>query len=229
MPRARSATPFAPALALAFKLAAGFALVWLPNGPAAATDVHVMALFGGKAMVEIDGERRLLAVGETSPEGVTLIAADTKEATLSVDGVLYVYPLGSRISTAYRPPDEPDAFRIRSNADGTYTTPGIIDDSGVVFLVDTGATQIAMNATVAERLGIDFRSGRPGLAETASGIARIWQVKLRRVKVGHIELYDVPAVVTDDPVHPRQVLLGMSFLGRLEMQRDGRVLELRQK
>jgi len=212
------------------KLTAGVALGWLIAAPApAGTDVQVLALFGGKAMVEIDGKRRLLAVGETSPEGVTLRAADAKEAEVEVDGVVSVYPLGTRISTSYRPPDEPQALRIRSNADGTFTTPGVIDNTGVVFLVDTGATQIAMNATVAKQIGIDFRTGTPGVAETASGITRMYRVELRRVKVGDIELRHVPAMVTDDPVHPRQVLLGMSFLGRVEMQRDGPILELRQK
>lgn len=196
---------------------------------AAATDVLVVALFKDKAMVEIDGKRHLLRAGETSPEGVTLVAANSAEAVLEIDGKRSAYPLGSRVSTRFSAPGPRAEVRIWSDQRGMFTTVGAINGMPVQFLIDTGATTVAMNASEAKRLGINYRfKGRPGAVSTASGVARAYQVKLDRVQVGAIKLFNVDAVVLDGD-SPRRPLLGMSFLGRVNMQNDGAVMVLRQK
>ena len=79
------------------------------------------------------------------------------------------------------------------------------------FLVDTGATSIAMNENEARRLGIDYRvDGKPMVASTASGTSRGWRVTLDRVKIGGIELLGVEAAVIEGG-YPTEALLGMSF------------------
>ena len=88
------------------------------------------------------------------------------------------------------------------------------------FLVDTGATSIALNEGQARRLGIDFRTqGRPMVVNTASGTARAWLVNLNRVKVGPLEVLGVEAAVLEGE-SPTDALLGMSFLNRVRWRED---------
>jgi len=110
-----------------------------------------------------------------------------------------------------------------------YTTVGSINGLTVTFLVDTGASQVALNANEARRLGIDFRvSGTPTAVDTASGVARAWAVTLDSVKVGSLEMRNVGAVVLEGST-PQHALLGMTYLGQLEIDNDGRLMTLRKK
>ena len=92
------------------------------------------------------------------------------------------------------------------------------------FLVDTGATVIALPASEARRLGIDYRAGKRGMVQTANGPASVYSVKLDSVKVGAIELTLVDAMVIEQGLETP--LLGMSFLNRVEMRRDGQTMTL---
>ncbi|MCP4041983.1 MAG: TIGR02281 family clan AA aspartic protease [Gammaproteobacteria bacterium] len=196
----------------------------------AAESIRVMALFTNKAVVRIDGSQRMLSAGMTSPEGIKLISANSREAILEVDGKRGTYKLGSHISGSYSAPSTRSAMvQITPNSSGMYVVTGSINGFSVSFLVDTGASVIAMNAIQAKRLGIDYRvTGQPSRTATASGIAESYLVKLARVRVGEIELRDIWASVIDGP-HPREVLLGMSFLSRLDMSREGKLLKLKKK
>ena len=95
--------------------------------------------------------------------------------------------------------------------------------------MDTGATSIAMNSQVAARLGIDYkRTGKQGVSQTASGLVRMYGVKLAKVQVGEITMHNVDAGIIEGNF-PTETLLGMSFLGQLDMKREGEKLELRQR
>jgi aspartyl protease family protein len=190
----------------------------------------VLGLFRDRAVVQIGEQRRVLRAGETSPEGVKLVSASPREAVIEIDGERGTYPLGGHISTRFdRAEDRGPSLQLWPDRDGTYSTTGSINGFPVAFLVDTGASKVAMNALEATRLGIDYRVvGTPALAATASGVVRSYEVVLARVKVGEIELTNVPAGVLDGP-HPREVLLGMSFLEQLDMTREGKRLELRKR
>tara|TARA_Y100001934_G_scaffold266576_1_gene346219 strand:+ start:1275 stop:1955 length:681 start_codon:yes stop_codon:yes gene_type:complete len=208
------------------------ALLWcvLTTIPAAAVDKNtVVALVTDKAMFKIDGKQRLLSKGKTSPEGVRLITADAKGAVLEVGGKRESYELGREISATFKTAKKAAPFRIFPTANGMYRVGGSINGFPVDFLVDTGATRIAMNRNEARRLGINFRvDGQESKASTASGIVSTYNLMLRKVRVGTITLSNVEASVIDGNF-PTKILLGNSFLNRVDMSREGRALELRKR
>lgn len=195
----------------------------------AAGQVSVLALFKDKALIEVDGKRHLLSAGQISPEGVRLISANSEQAVLKINGKVGAYKLGTRISNRFEGPPPGAKVRIWPNSTGMYTVDGSINGFPIRFLVDTGATAIAMNRNQARRLGLQFRlDSVEGRTTTASGVAKAYYLKLSTVKVGEITLHNVDAAVIDGD-YPQEVLLGMSFLGRINMNRDGSVLELKAK
>jgi aspartyl protease family protein len=109
-----------------------------------------------------------------------------------------------------------------------FLTTGTINGQSVEFLVDTGATTVAMNDVTARALGIDYRAGSRGLVETASGITEAYAVTLREVGVGSIRLPNVQAVVIRG-AQPSRALLGMSFLSRTQIEHAQDMLVLRRK
>ncbi|MGH8646217.1 MAG: retropepsin-like aspartic protease family protein [Gammaproteobacteria bacterium] len=195
----------------------------------AAEKISVLGLFKDKAIINVDGKRRVLASGQTSPEGVTLIAADSRKAVLEIDGRQATYALGTQISTNYAAVIPQATVQIWPDLLGMYLTSGSINNFPVEFLVDTGATLVAMNKVQAKRLGLDYKlTGEQALTTTASGTAKAYYLSLDKVKVGDILLRSVPAAIIDGEF-PLKVLLGNSFLNRVQMTRNGQVLELRQK
>ncbi|UEX78959.1 retropepsin-like aspartic protease family protein [Spiribacter halobius] len=206
-------------LALAFAVAATAAD--LPR-------VALVGLFPGKAVLEIEGERYVLAEGERSPEGITLIQAGEGSAVISHEGRRHEVALSRAVGGRYAEPER-RTVRIARDGRGMYSASGSINGRGASFLVDTGATLVAVNRNDARRFGIDFeREGTRVMAETASGQTAAWRVRLDRVRVGEIELRDVPALVVDGG-SPRTPLLGMSFLGRLSLREEGGLLLLEQR
>jgi len=194
----------------------------------AVDQLEVQGLFSGKAVVLIDGKRHVLAVDQTSEEGVKVISADSRSAVLEVNGKQAEYSLGSSVSMNYAK-SEAVKEQIMANHRGMFLTYGSINGQSVKFLVDTGATTIAMSSVEARRLGILFRvDGRVTSASTASGIVKSWAVKLKSVKVGKIKQKNVQAMVVDGS-HPTEVLLGMSFMDRLKVNKEGNKLILEQK
>ena len=112
------------------------------------------------------------------------------------------------------------------NRGGHYIAPGMIDDVEVVFLLDTGATDVSIPIGVARQLGI--RGGVPKQVRTASDVITTYAVMLDRVTVGNITRHRVRASV--NPRMPgHEVLLGMSFLRHLELLQRNRTLTLRQQ
>nr|WP_256489599.1 TIGR02281 family clan AA aspartic protease [Pleionea sp. CnH1-48] len=117
-------------------------------------------------------------------------------------------------------------MQLIRQGDGMFRAKGLINGVSVNFLVDTGATVIAMNHSVANRVRIPYRTqGRLTKVETASGITDAYKVNLATVRVGDIELKNVEAVVIVG-AQPSSVLLGMSFLSRLQMKQEGTRLTL---
>ena len=197
-------------------------------GVQAAPDMRVVGLFKNRAVVIIEGKQRVLRVGQTSPEGLKLVAADSESALLEYQGEEFKGMLDGRVSTRSKPPAT-EEVQIWRNSQGMYATTGSINGLPVSLLVDTGATQVAMNAAQARRLGIDYRViGRPAAITTASRLEPAWAVTLDSVKVGDIELSNVEGVVLEG-AQPQAVLLGMSYLGRLEIRNDGRLMTLQRK
>jgi len=189
--------------------------------------ITVVGLFTDKAIVKIDGKQRLLKKGEPSPEGVTLISANSRKVVLEIDGKQDTYTLGTHIGTNYSEPSAETTVTIAPDSMGMYEVNGSINGFQVRFVVDTGATLIAMNSDHARRIGINYKlDGVESVTETASGYAKSYLVKLDKVRVGDIELHDVPGSVQEGDF-PTVILLGNSFLSKVNMTRDGRILQLK--
>lgn len=207
-------------------LAAALALL-VPSVIGAAPAVRAIALFKNRAVLSIDGRNRSLAVGQVSPEGVHLLAADATGARIVIDGVEHQLALDSRIHGAFASAPAPPVVRLLPGAGGHYFADGQINGNPVRFVVDTGATDVAMNKHVARRLGIAYLiDGDKGLVQTAAGVATAYAVMLNEVKVHAIALARVRGTVIDGD-YPSDILLGQSFLNRLDIHRAGAVLELR--
>ncbi len=210
-----------------FVIAFVAALIWSAvHGQAHSAEIRLEGLLGSKAVLMIDGQRRIVAQGSSSPEGVKLLAIEQETVVLEVNGQREEYTLGSgAVSTSFSRPSKVTE-QIYKDLTGMYRTIGSINGYPVGFLVDTGATAVAMSSNEAKRLGINYQlKGRAIYVNTASGQAKAFRVLLDSVGVGSIKLNNVDAVVIDGP-HPREVLLGMSFLGRVKLQNQGEIMVL---
>lgn len=197
--------------------------------PALAVErLAVEALFTDKAMVMIDGKRRLLKLNKPSPEGVLLISANSREAVIEANGERQTYALGGHVSTSFSKPEQVTA-KIWRDRSGAYTTVGSVNGRTVNFLVDTGASAVALHADEARRLGIPFKlEGKRIGVNTANGLAHAYDITLDRVQVGDITLTQVRGFVIEGGGTGR-ALLGMSFLNRVTMEDQGSVLLLHKK
>lgn len=186
-----------------------------------ATDVSVSGLFSGTAVVTINGgAQKLLRAGEKTPEGVKLISADSSQALLEIDGKQMTLGLGQGASTGGAQTSSGQAsVTLTADAQGHFITQGSINGNATRFLVDTGATTVAMGSADAKRLGISYLNGERGYSSTANGIARVYRVSLNNVKIGAISLNGVTGTVHESAMPV--VLLGMSFLNRVNMKREG--------
>lgn len=202
-------------------------LVFVCGHSLAVDKIKIVGLFKDKAVIIIDGKQHVLRKNTTSPEGVTLISANSNEAILEVDGERKNYTLGNQVSIKFSETEPGRTVSIAPTND-LYLVNGSINDFQVQFLVDTGASSVAMNRQTAKRLGLNFRmDGQEGLSETASGYSKIYVVNLEKVTVGDIVLEDVEGVVHDSEF-PRIILLGNSFLSKVHLRREGQLLLLEQ-
>ena len=107
-----------------------------------------------------------------------------------------------------------------------YVASGRIEDVAAEFIVDTGATDVAVSADIADAAGL--RRGQPRAVATANGQAIAYTTRIGRVQLGDIVEHDVPATIVPN-MGDIQVLLGMSFLSRLDFRQRGDRLELEQR
>lgn len=201
------------------------ATVWMLSATVAAADLSAQMLAKGTALISLDGKQRMLRAGQTSPEGVTLISSSRAGAEVEYDGVQYSLTLSSRIATNFVKAESIEV-RLNQSRGGHYRSSGMINGQSVNFLVDTGATSIAMSVGHAERLGLDYKSGDRGLVTTANGQTEAYAVWLRSVAVGGISLSNVQAVIIAN-FGSQDILLGNSFLSNVDMSTDNGVLVLR--
>lgn len=194
---------------------------------ACATDIEVSGLFSNKAMVSINkGRPKVMAAGQTSPEGVKLISADSSGAVFEVDGQKKKIGMGQSISTSYASDSKP-TVKLTADGGGHFSTMGSINGRPIKFLVDTGATMVSFSTNTAQQFGIDLRRANQGAVSTAGGVVRAYSVTLDNVKIGGISMNYVEASIVDG-LPDGFALLGNSFLSRLQMSREGNVLTLTQ-
>ena len=191
-----------------------------------AQEIEVLGLFKGAALLEVDGEQKLLKVGQVW-KGVSLLEANSRAALADIDGKRVKLTVSKRISSNFTVP-ETRRVLIRKNDPRQYITTAEINGRRTTVMVDTGANIVAMSSITARAVGIDYEQGAPSQVATASGVVSAWTVTLDSVDVGGIRIDGVQASVLQGSF-PEVVLLGMSYLQHVELnERDG-VLSLTSK
>jgi len=194
--------------------------------PARAADVALIGTFETKAAIlSIDSAApKTVKVGQ-SYGGVKLISVDKDSATVEVDGKRSVLQRGQTYGG--HAASGAQSVTLSAGAGGHFFAEGLVNGSAIRFVVDTGATTIAIPAGEASRLRIDYRKGRRTATQTAAGVAAAYLVTLDSVRVGDIELQNIDAIVIEQGLGV--ALLGNSFLGRMEMHREGQTMTLIRK
>lgn len=184
----------------------------------------MVGLFGDQAAVLVIGgaQPETVRVGQARA-GVEVLAIHGDRVTLRVAGKRRIVRYGGEYYAGHAANSEPSAT-LAADARGHFLANGLVDGVGVRFVVDTGATVVALPGSVARHLGIDYHRGRPIRTQTANGIAHAWPITLDSVQVGGIELHDIDAIVIEHGLNV--ALLGMSFLDRVAMRRDGATMVL---
>jgi len=194
-------------------------------GCATAADIALVGVIGDKAaVISIDGGApKTIRVGR-SLSGISVIAVEGDRATLVIDGKRRVLMRGQHAASVGDAKPDRQSVTLAADTRGHFLADGAINGGSIRFLVDTGATAIAIPAGDAVRLGIDYRKGRRVMISTANGQAQAYLVKFDTVRVGGIELANVDGMVVEQGLS--LALLGMSFLNRVQMQRDGHAMTL---
>ena len=191
-----------------------------------ATSVSVMGLFKDKAIVSIDGGKaRTLSAGQTL-QGVKLVSSHSGEASFEVDGTRRTLGMGQSFTRSSQT-DTRASVSLTADVRGHFMAMGSLNSYPVSFLVDTGATSIAISGAEARRMGLDYKAGRGSAVNTAAGVIPAWRVTFNTVKIGGITLNQVEGIVVESGLNTP--LLGMSFLNRMEMKRDGQTMTLTQR
>jgi aspartyl protease family protein len=193
------------------------------------TRLNVVGLFSNKAIVAINGATpRTLSAGQTV-DGVKLLSADSESATFSVEGKRQTLKMGQAASIAGAAGQvNNDPVNLYASSQGHFYGNLSINGVSLKYVVDTGATTVAMNSGDAKFAKIDYEKGVKGTGSTASGLVTVYRVTLNTLKIGTITLNNVEAAVIEGGF-PTEVLLGMSALNRLEMKRDNSVMTLTKK
>ena len=199
------------------------ALTLLAAGAAHAADIRVVGVFPGKAVVSIDGAApRTLSVGSRTAGGVTLLSVDGQTATFDVGGARRTLAIGQGFSSGASASGGKTV--LQADGRGHFWSNGAVNGGQVRFLVDTGATLIALPADDARRIGLSYVNAPRGVVQTANGTTTVYRVKLDTVTVGDITMNNVDAVIQEGGL--TVALLGMSFLNRTDMRRDGEQMVL---
>jgi len=213
-------------------LGAALLLAVLAGQPAAAQadSVALAGMLGGKALLVVNGTPpKTLAAGEAH-QGVRLISTSGDQAVVEQSGRRLTLRVGEAplsVGSATAGGGRGTRIVLNEGSGGHFLGAGQVNGRAVQFMVDTGATTVAMSVADAERAGIAYKAGQPVLLSTANGPAQGYRLKLNSVRIGEVEVYDVEAVVTPQPMP--FVLLGNSFLSRFQMRREGNLMTLERR
>ena len=186
--------------------------------------IEIVGLFKNTAVVRDGGQERLMRPGDTTRNGVELISANAREAIVRYKGERYTVNLSQRVASTFK---EVEQTRISVPADplGQYRVNGTINGQYVSFLVDTGASVVAISSRTADRIGLEYRGARTGIVETAQGRTKSFFLKLDEVDIGGLVSRNVDAAVITGN-YPTDILLGMSYLREVSVEEANGVLSL---
>jgi aspartyl protease family protein len=196
----------------------------LAGGAAGAADVALIGVIGDKAAVlALDGgDPKTVKVGQTW-NGIRVLAVERDRAVVEFEGRRRVLQQGQHYRSS-APASDRAQVTLAAGPGGHFVGDGAVNGNPVRFLVDTGATMIALPASDARRLGLDYRKGQRGMSGTANGVVPVYLVRLDTVRLGEVELRSVEAMVFEQGLD--MPLLGMSFLNRVELRREGDTMTL---
>jgi aspartyl protease family protein len=196
-------------------------------GAFASAPVEAVGLFKDRAMIRVLGKEHYLVVGQTSPEGATLMESDAQHAVVRYKDDTYRLTLTDRVGGTFQPANQ-TTISIAPDAIGQYRIQGTINGHFTDFLVDTGASLVAISEREAKEIGIDYgNSPERAPVVTAQGQANSYIVDLETLTVGGIQTHHVRAAVIPGD-YPVEVLLGMSFLHKVKMEQTAGVMVLKQ-
>jgi aspartyl protease family protein len=190
----------------------------------ARADVSLVGTLKERALLSVNGGApRTFPVGATLPDGSRLVGVTSGEATIEDGGKRYTIRLGEY--AASRSNGGGNSMVLSPDSNGHYSVAGEINGVPVRMMLDTGATLVSIPASMADRMGIDYRNkGRRAVTNTAAGTAPVWIVKLDRVKVGDMEFSSVDGSINEAGLNV--ILLGNSVLKRLDMKTESGTLTL---
>lgn len=199
----------------------------LAPGLAWSQAVSLAGVLGSKALLVVDGSApRGVAAGETH-QGVKVVSVGRDEAVIEIKGTRSTVRLGEAPVSVGARAGSGRKIILMSDSRGHFVNQGLINGRMMQFMVDTGATTVAIGKPDADRMGLEYQTGQPVRMNTANGVAQGWRIRLNSVRIGEVEVFDVDAIVT--PQAMPYVLLGNSFLASFQMTRnnDQMVLEKR--
>jgi aspartyl protease family protein len=191
---------------------------------ASAQSVALQGMLGTKALLIVDGTPPKSVAPGDMHRGVKVISTSGDQAVVEISGKRHTLRVGDAPASVGANGATGGAARrgsrivLTAGSGGHFVTQGAINGQAVQFLVDTGATSVAMGVPEAQRIGLNYRDGQLGASSTANGMVPVWHVKLASVRIGDVEIYDVNASIL--PSGMPYVLLGNSFLNRFQMMRD---------
>ncbi len=212
-----------PLLSLAPAIAAlCLAPVWVH-----AQSVGIAGMLGSKALLVVDAHPpRALGAGDEF-QGVKVLSVGKEDATVEIKGARRVLRLGEAPVSVGNRSGSGKRVVLTADSRGHFVNSGTINGRVMQYMVDTGATSVAIGRAQADSMGLNYQSGQPVRMSTANGVAQGWRMKLDSVRIGDVEVFGVEAVIT--PQAMPYVLLGNSFLNEFQMTRinDQMVLEKR--
>ncbi len=195
----------------------------------AATQLNVVGLFSNKAVVAINGSApQTISAGQTK-SGVKLISASSDSATFLVEGKQQTLRMGQAASIAVSNAPQNNALvSLYADQAGHFFGSLSINGASLKYVVDTGATTVALNSGDAKFAKIDYEKGERITMQTANGDVSAYLVKISTLKIGTIILNNVVATVNEGG-SPPVVLLGMTALTHMSMKNENSILTLRKK
>ncbi|RZJ14871.1 MAG: TIGR02281 family clan AA aspartic protease [Acidovorax sp.] len=192
-----------------------------------AQSVGIAGMLGSKALLVVDSHPpRALGAGDEF-QGVKVLSVGKEDATVEIKGARRVLRLGEAPVSVGNRSGSGKRVVLTADSRGHFVNSGTINGRVMQYMVDTGATSVAIGRAQADSMGLNYQSGQPVRMSTANGVAQGWRMKLDSVRIGDVEVFGVEAVIT--PQAMPYVLLGNSFLNEFQMTRinDQMVLEKR--
>lgn len=203
-------------------------LFGLASGVWAGASVTVNGLLGDKALISINGgPAKVMRVGE-SRQGVKLIGVQGDQVLIEEAGQRRSVGIGLGSGGGGAAGASQAKVVLTADGRGQFTALGDINGASIRFLVDTGASVVVLPASVAKRAGVALENAPWTMVSTANGAAKARRVLINTIRVGGVSANLVEALVLEDG-QLSVALLGMSFLNRTNMRREGDQLTLTQR